>query len=178
MALKATIFKARLQISDMDRRYYECHELTLARHPSENDERMMIRLLAFALNAQENLSFTKGLSSDDEPDLWQKSLSDEIECWIELGQPDEKRLRQAAGKSKKVIVYPYGGNAADMWWQQNQGKLNAIKNLSVINLPGDTGEQLTQLTQRNMELQCTIDDGTIWLGDEKITVEVVPVILK
>src|SRR5680860_958910 len=117
MALKATIFKATLNIADMDRHYYADHQLTLAQHPSENDERMMIRLLAFALNAREGLEFTKGLSTDDEPELWQKSLSDEIELWIELGLPDESRLRKACNRSKQVILYtPYGGTRTSPNW--------------------------------------------------------------
>ena len=106
MALKATIFKAELQLSDMDRHHYQTHALTLARHPSETDERMLLRLAAFALNADERLEFTKGISSEDEPDLWLKNLSGEIELWIELGQPDEKRMRRACGRARRVVVYP------------------------------------------------------------------------
>src|SRR6056297_2009370 len=109
MALKATIFKAALNIADMDRHYYGDHQLTLAQHPSETAERLMVRLLAFALNASETLTFTKGISTDDEPDLWQKSLSDDIELWIELGLPNESRLRKACGRAQRVIVYAYGG---------------------------------------------------------------------
>lgn len=105
MALKATIFKAEISISDMDRHYYQEHPLTIAQHPSETNERMMVRLLAFALNADERLEFTKGLSADDEPELWNKNYSDEIELWIELGQPDEKRIRKACGRSRQVIIY-------------------------------------------------------------------------
>ena len=111
MALKATIFKAELQIADMDRGYYQDHNLTIAQHPSENDLRMMIRLMTFILHAHEDLTFTKGLSTDDEPDVWQKSLSDEIEVWIDLGQPDEKRIRKACGRSKEVFIYTYSGHA-------------------------------------------------------------------
>src|SRR5690242_18259904 len=105
MALKATIFKADLNIADMDRDYYGDHALTIARHPSETDERMMVRVFAFARHAHERLQFTKGLSADDEPDLWQKSLSDEIELWIDVGQPDEKRVRKACNRSQRVALY-------------------------------------------------------------------------
>ncbi len=118
MALPSTIFKATLQISDIDRQYYGEHQLTLARHPSETDERMMVRLFAFALHADENLNFTKGLCADDEPDLWQKSLTGEIALWIDVGLPDERRVRKACGRAEKVCLYLYGGRAADLWWQK------------------------------------------------------------
>ena len=108
MALSATIFKANLQVSDMDRNYYAEHLLTLARHPSETDERMMVRLLAYALHADEYLNFTKGLCADEEPDLWLKNLTDEIELWIDVGQPDERRLRKACSRAAQVYLYLYG----------------------------------------------------------------------
>ena len=104
MALSATIYKVELTISDMDRHYYETHKLTVAKHPSETDRRLMVRLLAFALNAHENLEMTKGLSTDEEPDIWQKSLSDELELWITLGMPPEKTLRQSCGKAGQVAI--------------------------------------------------------------------------
>src|SRR6266542_2837271 len=113
MATNATIFKATLHIADMDRQYYEDHSLTLARHPSETDERMMVRLLAFAMHAHEALSFGRGLSTEDEPDLWQKDLTGLIERWIEVGQREEKNIRQACGRAKQVVIYTYGGRAAD-----------------------------------------------------------------
>ena len=119
MALKATIFKASLQVSDMDRNYYGEHQLTLARHPSETDERMMMRVLAFALNAHEHLAFGKGLSDTDEPDLWQKDLTGQIVHWIDVGLPDERRLIRATGKAERVTVYAYG-RGADLWWRQVQ----------------------------------------------------------
>ncbi|MGD8913837.1 MAG: YaeQ family protein, partial [Candidatus Thiodiazotropha sp.] len=129
MALKATIFKAELQVSDMERGHYQTYDLTLARHPSETDERLMVRLLAFALNADEALSFTKGLSTEDEPELWLKSLSGEIELWIELGQLDEKRLRRACGLAKQVIVYLYAERSAAVWWSQQQEMVRRFSNL-------------------------------------------------
>jgi uncharacterized protein YaeQ len=118
MALKATIYKVELSVSDMDRHYYETHNLTVAKHPSETDERLMVRILAFALNAHEQLEFTRGLSSDEEPDIWQKSLSGELELWVELGLPAEKTVRQSCGKANAVIVYCYGGRTAEMWWDK------------------------------------------------------------
>jgi len=178
MALKATIFKADLQIADMDRNYYGDHSLTLARHPSETDERMMVRLLAFALNASETLSFCKGLSTDDEPDIWQKDLTDAIELWIEVGLPDEDRLRKACNRAQQVIVYAYGERSADVWWQQIKNKLTRFDNLTIYQLPGDSSERLATLAQRTMRLQCTVQDGTIWLGDGEKSVEVEPSTLK
>ncbi len=136
MALKATVFKAQVQISDMDRHYYETHTLTLARHPSETDERMMARLLAFCLFADPGLAFTKGLCADDEPDLWQLSLSGEIERWIEVGQPDERRLRKASGRAREVVVLNYSGRAAEIWWQQNGAGLRRLRNLRVLDVDG------------------------------------------
>ncbi|WP_375170559.1 YaeQ family protein [Marinobacter sp.] len=174
MALKATIFKATLNIADMDRHYYADHHLTLARHPSETDERMMIRLLAFALNANEHLEFTKGLSTDDEPELWQKSLSDEIELWIELGLPEESRLRKACNRAQKVVLYTYGGRAVPVWWDKHHHKLSRFDNLTVINLPQEATEALAELAQRNMHIQVTIQDGVIGVADETRHVQLEP----
>ena len=134
MALKATIYKAELSIADMDRNYYETHQLTLARHPSETDERMMVRLLAFARHANDALAFGKGLSSEDEPDLWQKDLTGVIDVWIDVGQPDEKRIRRACGRAGQVVVYTYGGRGADLWWGQTAEKVERATNLTVVNL--------------------------------------------
>ena len=172
MALKATIFKAELQIAAMDRHYYHDHALTLARHASETDERMMVRLLAFALHAHKALVFGKGRSADDEPDLWQKDLTGVIETWIDVGQPDERRIRKACGRANQVFVYTYGGRSADIWWEQNSGNLERIKNLTVMNLPLDTSRALAKLVQRSMQLHCTIQDGQIWLADNAGRVQV------
>ena len=169
MALKATIYKADLQIADMDRNYYQGHALTLARHPSETDERMMVRLLAFAIHADEALVFTKGLFDTEEPDLWLKDLTGAIQLWIEVGQPDEKRILKACGRSEQVVVYSYGATS-DIWWKQIANKLERAKNLTVIHIPSDAAQQMEQLAQRNMQLQCTIQDGQIWLTDGSATV--------
>ncbi|SFM40638.1 YaeQ family protein [Marinobacter pelagius] len=174
MALKATVFKATLNIADMDRHYYADHHLTLARHPSETDERMMVRLLAFVLNADEHLEFTRGLSTDDEPELWQKSLSDEIELWIELGLPDESRLRKACNRAKKVVLYTYGGRAASLWWEKNHNKLSRFNNLTIIDLPQEGTETLAGLAERTMSLQCTIQDGEVGIGNESTLVTLTP----
>jgi uncharacterized protein YaeQ len=172
MALTATIFKAHLQISDLDRPYYGDHQLTLARHPSETEERMMVRLLAFALHADENLNFTKGLCVDEEPDLWLKSLTGEIELWIDVGLPDERRVRKACNRAAQVCLYIYGGRAAGLWWQRNADKLQRFSNLRVIELPEEQSKGLASLVQRSMALQCTIQDGEIWLscGDRSLSI--------
>lgn len=176
MALKATIFKAELQIADMDRHYYQDHALTIARHPSETDERMMVRLLAFARHADQALNFGKGLSDIDEPDLWKKDLTGAIDLWIEVGQPDEKRLLKACGRAAHVIVYSYSSNSG-IWWSQISAKLERAKNLTVINLPVANSLALAKLAQRNMQLQCTIQDGQIWLTSEGETVQIDPITL-
>ncbi len=172
MALKATIFKAELQIADTDRNYYRDHTLTIARHPSETDERMMVRVLAYALHASEALAFGKGLSTDDEPDLWQKDLTGAIELWIDVGQPDEKRIRRACGRAAQVFVYSYGGHGAGLWWDQIAGRLGRSRNLTVRSLPGAAGQALARLARRNMQLNCTIQDGQISLADVDTRVDV------
>ncbi|MES9987091.1 MAG: YaeQ family protein [Candidatus Thiodiazotropha endolucinida] len=172
MALKATVFKAEVQVSDMERGHYQTYNLTLARHPSETDERLMVRLLAFTLNADAALCFTKGLSTDDEPDLWCKSLSDEIESWIELGQLDEKRLRRACGLAKQVIVYLYAEKSANVWWSQQQDMVRRFSNLRIAMLAvvGDT--RLESLAQRNMSLHAMVQDNQVWLSDDQRTVTI------
>ena len=176
MALNATIFKIDLTITDMDRGYYATHALVLARHPSETDERMMARLLAFALNASEALAFGKGLSSEDEPDVWEKDLTGAIQLWIEVGLPDEKAVRKACGRATQVRIYTYG-RGAERWWQDAQTALARPDNLAVIELPQATTQAMAGLAQRTMQLQCTVQDGTAWLTDGKNTVEVAPVLL-
>ena len=163
MALSSTIYKVSLNIADMYRHYYQSHELTVAQHPSETDFRFMVRLIAFMLNASDELSFTKGLSTSDEPDLWQKTLTDEIELWIDLGQPDEKRIRKACGRSRQVIIYVYDERKAKIWWQQQQQKLQRFDNLKVFQLHA---EGVDTMVQRSMQLQCNIQDGEIYLSDE------------
>ena len=178
MALSATIFKAHLQISDMDRHYYGEHQLTMARHPSETDERMMVRLLAFALHADERLGFTKGLCVDEEPDLWQKSFSGEIELWIDVGLPDERRVRKACNRAEKTCLYLYGGRAAELWWQRNADKLSRFPNLAVREIPEAASAGLVSMVQRSMQLQCTIQDGEIWVSGDGRTVTVTPLVRK
>jgi uncharacterized protein YaeQ len=127
MAIKATIFKANLQIADMERHYYQDHALTLARHPSETDERMMVRLLAFTLHAHEYLEFGQGMTNYEEADLWRRDLIGSIELWIDVGIPDEKLIRKACGRAGQVVVYCYGGRVADMWFTQNSAQFERQK---------------------------------------------------
>lgn len=174
MALKATIFKAALQVADMDRGHYADHALTIARHPSETDERMMVRVLAFALHADGQLQFGGGVSTEDEPALWRRDLTGSIEQWIEVGLPDEKRIRRACGKADEVLVYAYGGHAAELWWKQVEKDLARNANLTVCLLPQEATRALAKFAQRNMQLNCSIQDGQVWLGDGSETVQLEP----
>ncbi len=174
MALKATIFKAELQVADLERGYYATHSLTLARHPSETDERMMVRLLAFARHADPALEFTRGLCADEEPDLWLRDGGGEILLWIEVGLPDERRLRRACGRAREVVVYAYGGRSADIWWQRNGAELARCANLRVIQLPAAATQALAALTARTMRLDCTLQEGQIWVGNGELSVAVEP----
>jgi uncharacterized protein YaeQ len=174
MALKSTIFKASVNIADLDRHYYGEHALTLARHPSETDERMMMRLLAFLLFADARLEFGRGLSADDEPALWQKDYGGAIERWIEVGLPDERVLRKAAGRAAEVVVLAYGGRAAEVWWEKEGNALGRLANLHVLAIDAEQSAALTTLVERGMQLQCTIQDGQLWLTDGPRTVAVEP----
>ena len=166
MVLSSTIFRCVLQISDLDRAYYQTHSLTIARHPSETDERMMVRLLAFALNADEHLSFTRGLSQDDEPDLWQRSRSGDITLWVEIGQPDERRIKKGCARSERMAIYCVQHRSAGIWWNKISARLERFAHLSVFRLPDGIGEQLALLAERNMDLQCTVQDGEIWFSNK------------
>ncbi len=177
MALKSTVFKAEVQLADLDRQHFGDYSLTLARHPSETDERMMIRLLAFLLNASETLVFGRGLSTEDEADLWDLDATGSIERWIDVGLPDEKAVRRACNRARHVVVLSYGGRAAEIWWQQNAGKLSNQKNLHVLSLTVDEGKALAGLAERGMRLQCTVQDGVVWLGSDSQHLEIAPRIL-
>jgi len=177
MALKATIFKADLQLADLDRNHFETYPLILARHPSETDERMMVRLLAFALYADELLVFGKGLSTDEEPDLWRKDLTGNIALWINVGQPDERWLRKAAGRARQVVVFCYGGRVAEIWWEQNRATLERLKNLTVLKLAPESTQALAALVSRNMSLQCMMQDGEVLVTGEGDPFRVEPVVL-
>ena len=176
MALKSTVVKAELQISDMDRHYYATHNLTVAQHPSETDERLMVRLLAFALHADERLEFGRGLSQDDEPDLWRKAMTGEIERWIDLGQPDEARIRKACGRSRQVVVVTYSGRSADIWWEKNANALQRNKNLSVVDISSENVEQLVALMARSMRLTVMIQDEEVQILGGEVTVDIRPLV--
>jgi uncharacterized protein YaeQ len=163
MALKATIFKADLQVSDLDRAHFATHALTLARHPSETDERMMVRLLAFALNADERLQFGRGLSSEDEADLLLTDLTGAIDLWIDVGLPDERDVRKAAGRARGVKVYTYG-RGATLWWAQNEAALARLANAEVVDVPEETSRALAAWVDRTMRIECTIQEGQVWLS--------------
>jgi uncharacterized protein YaeQ len=170
MALGATIFKAAVQISDMDRGYYREHALILARHPSETDERMMVRLLAFCLHASEDLFFGRGLSTDDEPDLWEKDPTGAVLSWIDVGQPDEKRIRKACGRARAVFVYSYGPRTSRVWWDGIGATLQRFENLSAIRLSAATSD-LGKLAERTMRLTCAIQDSHAWLANDRESIE-------
>ena len=176
MALKATVHRAELQVSDLDRHYYATHALTLAQHPSETDARLMVRLLAFGLFAEERLEFGRGISSDGEPDLWLRSLTGEIEHWIELGQPEEADVRRACGRARKVTLVGYSGRGFGLWWEKNGAALSRCSNLDVIELPHGTGDALAALLARGMALQCLIQDGEVQLMAETGSVSVTPIV--
>ena len=172
MAQKATIFKVELQVADMDRSYYGDHPLTIARHPSETDERMMVRLLAFALHADERLAFGRGLSTDGEPDLWQRDRTGSIERWIDVGLPDEREVRKACGRAREVYVLAYGGRAVELWWQGAREKLERQDRLAVSEVPIEASKALAPLAGRSMRLQVTIQEGHIFVADGGTSVSV------
>lgn len=166
MALKATIHKAELEVVDMDRNYYATHRLTLACHPSETGERLMIRLLAFALNADERLEFGRGISEADEPDLWLKDLAGSIGLWIELGHPDERVLARALGRSDRVVVYTYSARP-ELWWDPIKRRFEAEKRLSVFHVGAGSAADLARMASTSMHLQCSIQDGEVWFRDDR-----------
>lgn len=174
MALKATIYKANLNVSDLDRHYYGSHALTLACHPSETEERLMVRLLAFAMFASDMLAFTRGLSSDDEPDLWDKDLTGHITHWIELGVPDESRIRKGCNRADRTTVISYGARTAPVWWEKSRDKLTRFDKLRVLYLQKEATDALASLVSRNMDLQVTIQDGQVWVSNAERTVSITP----
>ena len=182
MALKATIYKAQLNISDMDRHVYGEHNLTIAKHPSENDERMMMRVLAYALcvpadDLRGKLEFTKGLSDVDEPELWQLDLNGDVLQWIELGQPDERRIMKAHGRSEQLTVYSYA-HSTSIWWSGIQGKLTRTPKLAVWQIPHEQSQALALWVERSMQLQISIQDGHVYMSDATRQLEITPIALR
>jgi uncharacterized protein YaeQ len=171
MAPRATVYKAQLNVTDIDRNHYADHALTIACHPSETEERLMLRVLAFALNAQEGLAFGKGISDEDEPDVWAKDLTGRVLTWIEIGHPDERTILRACGKAADVIVYATNANAAQ-WWAGLEHKLTRAKNLRVVAVSPASREALGQLAARSMDLAVTIQDGDVWVRTPKDSVQI------
>jgi uncharacterized protein YaeQ len=176
MALRSTIHKADLSVADIDRNHYADHSLTLARHPSETEERLMVRLVAFVLHADERLTPAGGLSTEDEPDFWRLDDTGSIQQWIQVGLPDERLLRKASGRSDEVVLVTYGGRKAEVWRQDNAAALARLSKLTVWYLPEDGCEALLALVERTMRLGATIQDGHLLLAGEKGSVEITPVL--
>lgn len=176
MALKATIYKIALNISDLRRHYYQAHELRVAKHPSESEARMMVRLVAFMLFADERMIFTKGLSTADEPDLWQKSLSDEIEHWIEVGQPSLDRIRKGCNRADKMTILSYGKNP-EPWMASIEKDLGRFSNLTILHINKGEEETLTRLLEEKGEWQCTLEDDNLWLCAGENAINLSPVAL-
>lgn len=164
MAQKATIYKVELSVSDMGRHCYGTHNLTVAKHPSETNERLILRILAFALNVRDRLEFSKGLSSDDEPDIWQKSRSGELELWVILGLPSEKIIRQSCGRANEVVIYSYGGRAAELWWDKIRNTAMRSDNLRVINVAYQDSKEVGQLLDRSIKMQVSIEDDDVMIS--------------
>jgi uncharacterized protein YaeQ len=182
MALKAIIHKAQIQISDMDRHVYGEHLLTIARHPSETDERMLIRMLAYALNAPASndhgaLELAKSLWDSDEPDLWQRDLTGSVVHWLEVGQPDDRRLSKASSKADAVSVYSFSASTP-IWWAALQNKLTRMPKVAVWQIDAEQSQALAALVGRTMQWQVSIQDGTVWVSDGPRTVEITPRLLK
>lgn len=178
MALKATIYKASLQLSDLDRNHYSDRELTLARHPSETDERMLIRLLALALNEPDDedhgaLEFARDMWDADEPALWQKDFTGQMMHWIEVGQPDERRMLQCSARSQRTSVYSFASSTAQ-WWNGVRDKINRARNLTIWQIPATQSQALAALANRSMKLDVTVQDGAVWMGDGERSLEVTP----
>jgi uncharacterized protein YaeQ len=174
LALKATIYRADLTVFDLDRGYYEQHTLTLARHPSETETRLMVRLLAFALWADDTLTFGRGISTEDEPDLWASDATGRIRHWIEVGLPDERRLRRAAGRADAVSLLTYGARAFELWRERHAPELARLERLRILALGDADTAALSALAARTMSLTCTIQDGQIWLSNAARTITVTP----
>ncbi len=172
MALGSTVYKATLDISDLDRGYYATHVLTVARHPSETEERLMLRILAFASLAGEHLEFGRGLSTEGEPALWEIDDTGTIERWIEVGCPDVRQVRRAAGRSNHVTVLAYGEDRVGPWWQSVSGDFSKIDKLAVLNVSDEEVAKLTTLCERNMRFAVTIQDETVWVNGEKMNVQI------
>ncbi|EAQ96307.1 YaeQ family protein [Congregibacter litoralis] len=178
MALKSTVFKIKLNVAHLERNVYGDFPLAVARHPSETDSRMMLRVAAFALHAHERLEFGRGISTDDEPDLWLRDLTNSIELWVELGTPDPDRLRKASGRAKDVVLYCYGERAVGVWWRKNADALARFNNLTVYSVSDDELASLGALAASGLELQCTVSEGEMLLTSGDQFVQLTPQVLR
>lgn len=175
MATGATIYKAELQIADIDRHYYQNHSLTLARHPSETDERLMVRVLAFVLYADDALQFGRGLSAQDEPDLWRKDLTGATDLWIDIGHPDERDVRRACSRARQAVIIGYSGRATELWWSQQRATLERLQNLTILTLPTVAVQSLARLARRTMHLQCNVQEGQVSIIRDADLVQIDPI---
>ena len=172
MAQNATLHNVAVSIADMDQHYYADHALTVVQHPSEQYERMMLRVIAFIFHAQQDPSFTRGLSEENEPELWKIELDERVSLWVDIGLPDAKRLQKAAKRCPEVAVYHYQSQGADKWWEQNKRALAVHNNLSVFAINPEAGDLLASLVERRMAISVTVQDGEMLLsvGDQSIPV--------
>ena len=180
MAIKSTIFKANVQIADIDHGYYADHALTLARHPSETDERMMVRLVALSLQAHQLqdmcngdgvLGFGAGLSDPNEPDVMLRDYTGRTRLWIEVGQPEEKPLLKACSKADQVMLYVFS-SSGEVWWRTMQNKLIKPSTLQVWRIPSAGSQELAKLAERSMQLQATVQEGVVMMSNGKTTVDI------
>lgn len=176
MALSSTIFKIEMDISDLDRHYYDTHSLTVARHPSETDERLVARLIAFALNASSRLQFGMSIGAGDEPDLVEKDYAGDISLWISVGCPDEKLIKKASGRSERVIIYCYGGTEVEVWWDKL--KIDKLDKVSIFRIPQSVTSALADKMERSSKVQCTIEDGSLWWNSSELSQEINCSVLK
>lgn len=173
MALKATVFKADLQIANLDQNQFGHYSLTLAQHPSETIERVMIRLLAFALYATEDLRFGRGLSDEEDAAVWEIDPAGVTRLWIDVGLPDETRVKKACSRADRAVIMTYGGRSSDMWWQQQANTLARYRNLTVIQISPEDSAKLVEAAGRTMKLSWTIQEGMVYLDNASI----VPLVL-
>ncbi|GAA5317338.1 MAG: YaeQ family protein [Candidatus Pelagadaptatus aseana] len=162
MALKPTIFKFKIALSDLDRHVYDTLDLTVAQHPSENTERMMARVLAYCLNCTEGLAFTKGLSTPDEPDVWCKSLDDQLLLWLDVGEPSADRIKKATRLSDQVKVYSFNAKT-DVWWGQESGAFSGLAT-EVWKFPWETIQQLAEMVERTMDFSVTVSASSLYVA--------------
>jgi len=171
VALKPTIYKLRIALSDLERNYYDSFSLTVALHPSETPERMVARVMAFCLNAQQDLCFTKGLSDVEEPDLWLRTMEEKTLLWIDVGEPDAERVKKSTRKAERVKIYSFNSKT-DTWWQQGKGKFSLF-DAEFTRFEPSSIVRLASLLQRTVDWSVTITGQSAYvassLGETEIT---------